>query len=279
VIPLIERKSALLMADVYPVQTSAGVRRRPRVRPSARVVTDLVIVAYGGALGLLGALLHPSVMKVDAESEIEAGPDLMIGGFVAALFVLLCILISNIDLRALQAFGCSLRKLLASFAGALAIFVLLAWSSRTSWSEAQGPLLLWFVLGSGALTVLHALVSRGLRQSSAIRQLTARRVAIVCGHQRTCARFLDLLRAQQDADIHLIGVFQDAPDRRASPAGQAGRGLEDLLECAREGRIDEIFLALPWHAERRISMLVDRLAHLPVDLKLCPIGSATPIPW
>jgi Undecaprenyl-phosphate glucose phosphotransferase len=129
------------------------------------------------------------------------------------------------------------------------------------------------------LTALHGLVSRGLRQSSELRRLTARRVAIVCGHQRTCARFLDLLRAQQDADIHLIGVFQDAPDRRSSSSVRAGRSLEDLLECAREGRIDEIFLALPWHAERRISMLVDRLAHLPLDLKLCPdrVGYAHPM--
>ena len=31
-----------------------------------------------------------------------------------------------------------------------------------------------------------------------------------------------------------------------------------------------MFLALPWHAERRIGVLVDRLGHLPVDLKLCP---------
>ena len=278
-ISLLERKSALLMADVYPLRPGAGLRRRPQARPSARVVSDLVIVAYGSALGLLGALLHPSVMKVDAEGELEGGPDFMIGGFVAAVFVLLCILISNIDLRALQDFGRSLRKLLACLAGALVIFALLAWSAGVTWSEAQGPLLLWFVLGSAMLTVLHGLVSRSLRQSSELRRLTARRVAIVCGHQRTCARFLDLLRAQQDADIHLIGVFQDAPDRRSPSPGRAGRSLEDLLECARDGRIDEIFLALPWHAERRISMLVDRLAHLPVDLKLCPdrVGYAHPL--
>jgi hypothetical protein len=74
VIPLIERKSALLMADVYPLRPGAGLRRRPQARPSARVVSDLVIVAYGCALGLLGALLHPSVMKVGAEGELEAVP-------------------------------------------------------------------------------------------------------------------------------------------------------------------------------------------------------------
>jgi hypothetical protein len=117
VISLLERKSALLMTDVYPLRP--GLRRRARARPSARVVSDLVIVAYGCALGLLGALLHPSVMKVDAGGEIEAGPDLMIGGFVAAVFVLLCILIANIDLRALQDFGRSLRRLLACLGAAL----------------------------------------------------------------------------------------------------------------------------------------------------------------
>ena len=221
-------------------------------------------------MALLGALIRPSAVMTGAKGEIVRGPDAMIGGFVAALFVLLCILIVNIDLRALQTFARTLRRMLACFAGALAIFILLAWSTRTSWTEAKGPLVLWFALGCLTLTLLHALVARQLRRSSAIRQLTARRVAVVCGHERTCARFLDLLRAQGDADVHLIGVFHDGANRRSSPGARAGRTLEDLLAYARAGRIDEIFLALPWHAERRISLLVDRLAHLPVDLKLCP---------
>jgi Undecaprenyl-phosphate glucose phosphotransferase len=270
VLPLTERKSAMLMEELYPLRSTAGLPRRARVWPSARVVSDLVIVAYGGALALLGALVHPSIIETGAEGEIDRAPDPMIGGFVAAVFVLLCILIANVDLRALRTFGPSLRKILACFAGALAIFVLLAWSTRVPGSEAMGPVLLWFGLGAGALTALHALVSRRLRHSPAIRQLAARHVAIVCGHERSCARFLDLLCAQQDADIRLVGVFHDSAPRRPSPGAKPRRSLEDLLEYAREGRLDEIFLALPWHAERRISALVDRLAHLPVDLKLCP---------
>jgi Undecaprenyl-phosphate glucose phosphotransferase len=170
----------------------------------------------------------------------------------------------------MQTFGRSLRKILACLAGALAIFVLLAWCTRTPWSEQKGQVALWSALGVVVLTGLHALVSRYLRASPAIRQLAARHVAIVCGHERTCARFLDLLRAQQDADIRLVGVFRDTSDRRTGPGAKGGRSLDDLLEHARAGRIDEIFIALPWHAERRISTLVDRLAHLPVDLKLCP---------
>jgi Undecaprenyl-phosphate glucose phosphotransferase len=269
VLPLTERKSAILVEDLYPVRSTVGFERRARAWLSARVVTDLVIVAYGAAVALLGALVHPSATGIGADGEIARGADRMIGGFVAAVFVLLCILIANVDLRELQTFGRSLRKILACFAGALVIFIVLAWSTKTSWSDEQGPIMLWFALGVVMVTALHSLVSRHLRQSPAIRQLSARHVAIVCGHQRTCARFLDLLRAQRDADIRLVGVFHDAAER--SPAGaKAGRSLDDLIEHAGAGRVDEIFIALPWHAERRISALVDRLAHLPVDLKLCP---------
>jgi Undecaprenyl-phosphate glucose phosphotransferase len=233
------------------------------------VVSDLVIGAYGVALGLLGPFVQPS----SPGPAGAGGPsfDPMVGCFVAAVFVLLAVLIANLSLRQLQTFGPALRKMLACFAAALVIFVLLAWSTRTSWSEAKDGVLLWFVLGSGMLAGLHGITARQLRDSPAIEQLCARYVAIVCGHERTCARFLDLLRVQSDADIRLIGVFQDTADRR-SPRGRPGRTLDDLLAYARERRVDEIFLALPWHAERRISALVERLGHLPVDLKLCPDG-------
>ena len=266
--PLAERKTAMTLEDAHALRLPTS-ERRPPAWLSARVVTDLVLVAYGTALGLLGAFIQPAAAGPDGVGD--SGLDPMIGCFVAAVFVLLCVLIANINLRELQTFGRSLRKMVACFAAALIIFVLLAWSTQASWSETKDAVLLWFVLGCGVLAALHRVAARHLRDSPAIRQLCARHVAIVCGHERTCARFLDLLRAHQDTDIRLVGVFHDTSDRRSSRA-KPGRTLDDLLAYARERRIDEIFLALPWHAERRISALVDRLAHLPVDLKLCPDG-------
>jgi CoA-binding domain len=279
VLPLTEAKSATLMADLYPLRSTAGLPRRVRAWPSARVVSDLVIVAYGGALALLGALVHPSIIETGAEGEFDRGPDPMIGGFVAAVFVLLCILIANVDLRALRTFGTSLRKILACFAGALAIFVLLAWSTKVPGSEAIGPVLLWFGLGAGALTAVHALVSRRLRHSPAIRQLAARHVAIVCGHERTCARFLDLLRAQQDPDIRLVGVFHDSATRRPSPGAKPRRSLEDLLEYAREGgstRSSSRSPGTPSAASRRWSTAWPTCRSISSSV---PIGWAPRWPW
>ena len=267
-IPLAEHKTASTL-DAHALRVLSAPERRPLAWLSARVVADLVLVAYGTALGLIGAFVQPSTAGPDGASVRALDP--ITGCFVGAVFVLLCILVARIGLRELQTFGASLGKLVTCFAAALVIFVLFAWSPQASWSEAKGAVLLWFVLGCGLLAALHRVGARHLRESPAIHRLCARHVAIVCGHERTCARFLDLLRAQQEADIRLVGVFHDPSDRR-SPRAKPRRTLDDLLACARERRIDEIFLALPWHAERRIAALVERLAHLPVDLKLCPDG-------
>ena len=150
---------------------------------------------------------------------------------------------------------------------ALAIFALFAWSTHTPWSEAKvrscsGSF--WDAASSPRST---ALVAAAFGRSAAIRQLSARHIAIVCGHERTCAPARSCGRSR--TPIRLIGVFHDLSDRSAR--ARSGRPLDELLTYARERRIDEIFLALP---ARRASHLGARRAsaHLPVDLKLCPDG-------
>jgi Undecaprenyl-phosphate glucose phosphotransferase len=258
---LTHRKAATFLADPTTTPDAvAGIGRRARACLSARMVRDLIICGYGCALAALGGLA----------TLLFAEPfDPLAAGLVAAAFVVTCLLASNLDLRELQRFGPPFKKLVAAFACALLVLWLVAWMSRRYPLEAA-TVGAWFIMGCGALGALHGRVARGLRESALVRELSTRRIAIVCGHEHTCARFLDLLRAERNADIRVIGVFDDAEDRRPSPAAKPRRSLEDLLHHATAGRIDEIFLAFPWHAERRISALVDRLAHLPVDLKLCP---------
>jgi Undecaprenyl-phosphate glucose phosphotransferase len=234
------------------------------------MVTDLIVGGYGCALALLGALAIRLAADRRAAKGLEQAFDPAVVGFVAAVFVIICIAISAIDLRKLRTFAPALRTMIGAFAGALIVLSLVTWLTRTSLPYPSGTIWAWFFIGCGGLAVLHGVVARCLRASAAIRELAARRVAIVCGHDRTCARFLDLLCTQKDADIDLIGVYRAAAERRHASATGSGRSLEDLIALAREQRIDEVFIALPWHAERRVAALVDRLAHLPIDLKLCP---------
>jgi Undecaprenyl-phosphate glucose phosphotransferase len=233
------------------------------------MTTDLIIGGYGCALALLGAI-GSALAARRLDDHVAPASDPMLLAFVGAGFVLIGIGAAGIDLHELRKFGRSLRKMIASFAGALAALSLVAGLTGRGGGYLHGTVWLWFLLGCGGLAALHGVVSRCLRASPAIRELCARRVAIVGGHDRTCARFLDLLLAQQDPDMRLVGVFHAGADRRCLPGAKAGRTLEDLVDLVRCRRVDEVFIALPWHAERRISALVDRLGHLPVDLKLCP---------
>ena len=267
---LTHRKSVTFPAAAVALRPVAGVGGHLRAGLSARMMTDLIVGGYGCALALLGAVAAALVAERGLDAASAPAFDPMALGVVAAGFVLICIGGFGIDLRTLQQHGPALRKTIGSFGCALLVLSLLAWSTARPPYHAQAAVWLWFLLGCGGLVALQAVVARCLRQSPAIRELCARRVAIVGRHDRTCARFLDLLLAQQDPDLRLVGVFQAGAERRGPPGTRAGRSLDDLVALAVDRRIDEVFIALPWHAERRISALVDRLGHLPVDLKLCP---------
>jgi Undecaprenyl-phosphate glucose phosphotransferase len=253
-----------------PLRPIGGLARLLHAGLSARMVTDLIIAGYGCVLALLGAVAGALVQN-RLDGRLEPIPDPTTCGFVAATFTVIGIAASGLDLRGLQTFGPSLRRMIGSFAAAFVALSLVAWLAGRPAPHLQPAVWLWLGLGCGALAVLHGVVSGHLRRSPAIRELCARRVAIVGGHDRICARFLDLLLAQQDPDLRLVGVFHaGGAERRAPPGAPPRRTLRDLIDLIRGGRVDEVFIALPWHAERGISALVDRLGHLPVDLKLCP---------
>jgi Undecaprenyl-phosphate glucose phosphotransferase len=262
------RKSTSFPTTALPPMEGLG--RRLRAGLSARMLTDLIIGGYGCALALLGAVAAALVAGPRPDAEPAPVFDPMALGVVAAGFFVICIGVFGIDLHALRTYGAGLRRTVGAFACALLALSLLAWSTTRPPYHAQGAVWLWLLLGCGGLAVLQGIVARCLRESPAIWGLCLRRVAIVGGHDRTCARFLDLLLAQQDPDLRLVGVFQEGAERKAPAGARAGRSLDELITLAADRRVDEVYIALPWHAERRISMLVDRLGHLPVDLKLCP---------
>ena len=79
------------------------------------------------------------------------------------------------------------------------------------------------------------------------------------------------LDAQQDSDVHVVGVFDDRGDERSatSCAGRHKLGtVDDLVEFARRTRIDLVIFALPISAESRILQMLKKLWVLPVDIRL-----------
>ena len=99
----------------------------------------------------------------------------------------------------------------------------------------------------------------------------ARNIAVV-GAGEQGERLVELLARTKDPWIRVLGVFDDRSAR--APLEVSGilvmGDTDDLVRHARRNRIDEILIALPWSAEKRLLSIVDKLKALPVPIRLSP---------
>ncbi|BAT60530.1 UDP-glucose:undecaprenyl-phosphate glucose-1-phosphate transferase [Variibacter gotjawalensis] len=119
------------------------------------------------------------------------------------------------------------------------------------------------------------LVSLRLALATLVRHWTKEgrldRRAVVVGGGPAGGKLIEALGAQQDSDVHVIGLFDDRGDDRA-PVDVAGftklGSVDDLIEFARRTRVDLVLFSLPFTAESRLLQMLRKLWVLPVDIRL-----------
>ncbi len=97
------------------------------------------------------------------------------------------------------------------------------------------------------------------------------RRTIIVGSDQNGEKLIEALKAQDDSDLDILGVFDDRNDSRAldTCAGSPKLGkIDDIVEFARRTRIDLVLFALPISAETRILEMLKKLWVLPVDIRL-----------
>jgi Undecaprenyl-phosphate glucose phosphotransferase len=117
----------------------------------------------------------------------------------------------------------------------------------------------------GFRRALFLLVRRWTREGRLDRR------TVVVGADTNGESLLRSLAAQRDSDVNVIGVFDDRGDER-SPANCNGvqklGTVDDLVEFARQTRVDLVIFSLPISAESRILQMLKKLWVLPVDIRL-----------
>ncbi|HTJ88968.1 MAG TPA: exopolysaccharide biosynthesis polyprenyl glycosylphosphotransferase [Acidocella sp.] len=103
----------------------------------------------------------------------------------------------------------------------------------------------------------------------------ARPVAFI-GNSEAAARLLNELETDRWQNIQPVGFFDD---RAARPGPLHDRlpylgTIDGLVGYIHDHELSDIYMALPWSAGQRISVLVDRLRFLPLTVRLVP--DATP---
>lgn len=129
----------------------------------------------------------------------------------------------------------------------------------------------WFALGGGVLLTIRAggtAWMRGLKK----RGVFNHRVAIF-GAGSQGDRLAKYILGNEKLTIDLVGFFDDRlperlPDREVHLPLYGN--LADLIGYIRRGLIDQVIVALPWSAEKRLQEVVAELAITPVRIRLAP---------
>ena len=121
--------------------------------------------------------------------------------------------------------------------------------------------ILWICSGR----LLGYLVLIKLAQSGTL----TRNIAVV-GSGEQARRLLSSLNQKQEPWNRVSGIFDDRinrnnPELRGYPILGT---LDDLLEFARQRRIDDVIVTLPWSADQRVQDIIGKLDELPVNIHL-----------
>jgi Undecaprenyl-phosphate glucose phosphotransferase len=127
----------------------------------------------------------------------------------------------------------------------------------------------WFALGLAALALERAILARFLANLARAGRLQQRAVIVGAGEIGT--ELVRDLSASAEAEVRMLGVFDDRGDDRAPDAVEGYPKLgnvDDLVDFARSTRIDLVIFALPISAEQRILQMLRKLWVLPIDIRL-----------
>jgi Undecaprenyl-phosphate glucose phosphotransferase len=127
----------------------------------------------------------------------------------------------------------------------------------------------WFLVGFGALAVERVILAQFMALLVSAGRLQQR--AVIVGGGAIGADLLRELAKNDEAEVQLLGVFDDRSDER-SPNTVEGYpklgNVDDLVDFARSTRVDLVIFALPITAEQRILQMLRKLWILPIDIRL-----------
>jgi Undecaprenyl-phosphate glucose phosphotransferase len=176
------------------------------------------------------------------------------------------------DIYEVQVFRGQLRqmtRMISSWSFVFLLFIGASFLAKLGSEVSRLWLSAFFFVGLAALVAERIFLRAMVRNWARDGRLDRR--TIVVGSDKTGEQLVEALNAQDDSDIHVLGVFDDRNDDRAldACAGSPKLGkVDDIVEFARRTRVDLVLFALPISAETRILEMLKKLWVLPVDIRL-----------
>jgi putative colanic acid biosynthesis UDP-glucose lipid carrier transferase len=142
------------------------------------------------------------------------------------------------------------------------ILLTLAFATKTADEYSRAVTLTWFLLTPVLITLWRQSL-RKLEESLHRRGVATRSVYIV-GATKMGGLIAQRIMDDPSSALRVEGYFDDRDPERLNPMpsalGAPRGGVDGLLELARKGKVDVVYIALPLRAESRISEIVRKLA-------------------
>jgi len=245
-------------------ETRSDSQNRGRVW-SRRIALDLLALSDALAI-VIGAIITAGFFAIAGDVPIQPGQILQ-SAIIAAFIANICFRANQFyDPRQIHRLpvplGTILLSLMIAFAASfgLGLPVPLESAQMVQWY------LLWLAASAGVLLVTRSAISAYLSEQALAGRFDQRIGVYGAGAiARRVHDYLDM----GPAGLSFVGVYDDrsAQGCRVADNGLTIRGgLCDLIAAGRRGEIDQIIIALPQTADRRIAEISRKLEQLPVSL-------------
>lgn len=251
-------------AKLSPTASLVAKQLREASRSPIIILGQLGFFEFCCILAIGFALYWLTIANASNNFALDAG--FSATGVVIYTFILL--LADGYQIHVLRTPSQSIKRAVVSWVLAFAImaltcFVLQASQAFFIW------LMTWGASGCIFILLERYLLALGIRRWT--RNGLIERRAVIVGGGDPAKTLIRKLESQQDNDIRICGIFDDRQGDRSPNmvAGYPKLGtVAELVQFAREARIDMLIISLPLSAEARILQLLKMLWVLPVDIRL-----------
>jgi Undecaprenyl-phosphate glucose phosphotransferase len=240
-----------------------------RVITGALRILDLLIVAATGYVAY--GIYHGFTAYMPDHYPIA----IALGILITANFMHFGKLYKFVDLQKITT---QIGTLSACWVAVMVSLVLIAYFGKVSSNFSRAWATYWFIAAYISLSCIRIFASILIKQLREKGQLTYN--VIVVGAGELGERLVRHLENRKASGVRVLGVFDDRKTRIPEAIGphKTIGTIEDLLQFVRNHRIDQIAIALPWTAEKRLDTVLRQLRTVAADISLCPENAAFEIP-
>ncbi len=192
--------------------------------------------------------------------------------FVAAVaFAVLAETVGSYDIEAQFSLRQAWQRVATAWVTTSLFMVTLGFLLKASDQVSRQWALGWFLSGGVLLLSSRLMMTIWVRRLKR-RGIFNQRVAIF-GAGSQGARLANYIQTTDKLTITIVGFYDDRRDGRVPPVSHnvpVLGTLASLMSAIRDGRIDQVIVALPWSAENRLQQVVGKLALTPVRIRLAP---------